>query len=178
MGCCTASSGKGSIVVDPKRVVEVKKRLKMERLNNSTQPYSEPTQALLQKAKAQPFNCKFVGLVQIHNYLMSLRDKNAGSKGIRDPSQLIFLDIRGETSSEYFEQVRVFKSQWFDLAAFVKKLDSKEVDPEASDWVDKQVKQFISMKYLFIIGNPQDFDCSDFRAFLSFLIDMPGKKPF
>jgi hypothetical protein len=40
-----------------------------------TVPFSEETQDLLRKAKAQPFNCRFVGLMFVHNYMMFLRDK-------------------------------------------------------------------------------------------------------
>ena len=34
------------------------------------------------------------------------------------------------------------------------------------------------MKYLFIIGHPEDFDCHNFRKFLQTILDMDGKKPF
>ena len=34
------------------------------------------------------------------------------------------------------------------------------------------------MKYLFIIGNPSDFETIPFRAFLDHIIKMDGGKPF
>ena len=34
------------------------------------------------------------------------------------------------------------------------------------------------MKYLFVIGEPQDFDTENFRNFLDTLIKMDGGKPF
>ena len=49
---------------------------------------------------------------------MFLRDKN--DQVIKDSSQLVLLDIRGEYKEQYYDTLRVFKSQWFDLAEFVK----------------------------------------------------------
>ena len=66
---------------------------------------SDETVIMLAKAKAQSFNCRFVGLIFIHNYLMLLRDKN--SQVIRDASQLVLLDIRSQAD---FEIAKVFKS--------------------------------------------------------------------
>lgn len=34
------------------------------------------------------------------------------------------------------------------------------------------------MKYLFIIGDPKDFDSELFRLFLQYIMDMDGGKPF
>jgi len=34
------------------------------------------------------------------------------------------------------------------------------------------------MKYLFIIGSQNDFDNEQFRAFLSTIMELEGKKPF
>ena len=81
---------------------------------------SEETLDLLRKAKAQTFACRFCGLQTIHNYLMFLRDKNVAA--LRDASQLVLIDIRGETAEEEHNQMRVFKSQWFDLAKFASKV--------------------------------------------------------
>lgn len=53
-------------------------------MNASHTPMSEETTNLLRKAKAQPFNCHFVGLMAIHNYLMFIRDKSSGSSIIKD----------------------------------------------------------------------------------------------
>lgn len=90
MGCCPAFATSSTRkkpkdeVIDPQKVSDVKQRLKAEKLNNSLGPMSEETLALLRKAKAQPFNCRFIGLMHIHNYLMFLRDKSGGI--IRDAS--------------------------------------------------------------------------------------------
>jgi hypothetical protein len=123
MGCCpTGSAGRKrqkDTVIDPQRVKEIKERLKAERLNASSSPYSDETVSILRKAKAQPFNCRFIGLLFVHNYLMFLRDKSGGI--IKDSSQLSLLDIRGSTSAQFHDTERVFKSTWFDLAAFMRK---------------------------------------------------------
>ena len=34
------------------------------------------------------------------------------------------------------------------------------------------------MKYLFIIGEPHNFDCEEFRSFLTIIMGMSGGKPF
>jgi hypothetical protein len=34
------------------------------------------------------------------------------------------------------------------------------------------------MKYLFVVGDPKDFDTENFRSFLDTLIKMEGGKPF
>ena len=34
------------------------------------------------------------------------------------------------------------------------------------------------MKYLFVIGEPSDFDSEQFRAFLTAILESEGKKPF
>jgi hypothetical protein len=91
----------------------MKSRLKATQ-NQSSVAMSEATVSLLAKAKAQPFNCRFVGLIFIHNYLMFLRDKS--SQIIRDASQLVLLDIRSQADNDV---AKVFKSQWFDLANFL-----------------------------------------------------------
>jgi hypothetical protein len=76
-------------------------------MSSSFTPMSEETQNILRKAKAQPFNCRFVGLLFIHNYLMFLREKNGI---IKDKTQLVFLDIRGKSADDYYAKQRVFKS--------------------------------------------------------------------
>lgn len=127
---------------------------------------SDETIILLAKAKAQSFNCRFVGLIFIHNYLMLLRDKN--SQVIRDASQLVLLDIR---SLADFDIGKVFKSQSFNLLEFL------SLEPNSADFKQK-IKNLISMKYLFVIGEPRDFDTENFRNFLDTLIKMDGGKPF
>lgn len=97
MGCCVSSSNaskpiKKEIKIDPTRIAQIKAKLKEEKMQSSFTPMSEETQNILRKAKAQTFNCRFVGLLFIHNYLMFLREK---SGIIKDASQLVFLDIRG-----------------------------------------------------------------------------------
>lgn len=105
MGCCTASNSKRKdVVIDPKKVMEVKSRLKASKMQSSV-AMSEETTLMISKAKAQSFNCRFVGLVHIHNYLMLLRDKS--SQVIRDASQLVLLDIRSQAD---YEIAKVFKS--------------------------------------------------------------------
>jgi hypothetical protein len=86
-------------VIDPKKVSELKSKLKQDKLALSFTPMSEETQNLLRRAKAQPFNCRFVGLLFIHNYLMFVRDKI-----IKDATQLVMLDIRGANQAEFFDQ--------------------------------------------------------------------------
>lgn len=134
---------------------------------------------MLRKARAQPFNCRFVGLLYIHNYLMFLRDKSCGI--IKDMSQLSLLDIRGTSAAEHHDQHRVFKSTWFDLELFMKKHKEFEADPtryDSREWVLTMTKQHISTKYLFIIGFHDDFDNDTFRDFIKFLMDLPTGKPF
>ena len=88
---------------------------------------SEETSNLLRKAKAQTFNCRFVGLMFIHNYLMFIREKNGP---IKDGSQLVFLDIRGKTKSQFFDKQRIFKSEWFDIIDFMKKADKNNTNDD------------------------------------------------
>ena len=77
MGCCTASnSRRKDVVIDPKKVMEVKSRLKASKMQSAV-AMSDETSLIVAKAKAQSFGCKFVGLVHIHNYLMLLRDKSS-----------------------------------------------------------------------------------------------------
>ena len=78
MGCCTQANSQ-----DPKRQKDKKvntsqvQQLKQKLLAEREQvPFTEETQDLLRKAKAQPFNCRFVGLMFVHNYMMFLRDKS------------------------------------------------------------------------------------------------------
>lgn len=137
---------------------------------------SDETLQLLQKAKLQPFNCRFVSLMHVHNYLMFLRDKSVPA--IKDPSQLVFLDIRGTKSSEYFDNVRIFKSEWFDINNFEYKLENRAASPENEEYLAQQMKLYVSMKYLFVIGEQSDFDSSSFRVFLQYIISMDGGKPF
>ena len=40
------------------------------------------------------------------------------------------------------------------------------------------MKLYVSMKYLFVIGDQSDFDSAEFRAFLEHIITMEGGKPF
>ena len=95
MGCCTSSNAQKpkDKIIDPKKVREVKERLKSEKMISSQTPMSEATLQLLQKAKVQPFNCRFISLLHVHNYLMFLRDKSVSA--IKDTNQLVLLDIRG-----------------------------------------------------------------------------------
>lgn len=86
-------------------------------MRGSFQPWSEETQALIKKANQQSFGCKFASLVTIHNYLMFLRDKSVTA--VKD-NDLSMLDIR---QKEDFQEQRIFKAQWFDLATFMEKLD-------------------------------------------------------
>ena len=84
---------------------------------------SEQTLSLLQRAKSQPYNCRFISLLHVHNYLMFLRDKSVPA--IKDANQLILLDIRGTKQSDYYDNVRVFKSEWFDINTFEYKLQNR-----------------------------------------------------
>ena len=149
----------------------------MEKMNQSATPMSEETTNLLRKAKAQPFNCHFVGLMYIHNYLMFIRDKTSGSSLIKEATQLVFIDIRGQNPKEYFEETRVFKSEWFDLPKFVNLFSAAAGTQEHEEYRDI-LKHKISMKYLFIIGDSADFDNETFRLFLQHIMDMDGGKPF
>lgn len=142
-------------------------------MNSSFSPLCEETQNLLRKARSQPFNCRFIGLLYIHNYLMFLRDKS-----IKDPQQLSLIDIRGQTQSEHYDQERVFKSTWFDLGLFVKKQQEGNDNPASRDWCNLMTKTHISMKYMFIIGFPSDFDSPNFRDFLSVIMNLQSGKPF
>jgi hypothetical protein len=92
-------------------------------MSSSFTPMSDETQQLLRKAKSQPYNCRFIGLLFIHNYLMALREKNGV---IKDASQLVFLDIRGKSADDFFAKQRVFKSVWFNLEDFILKLKATE----------------------------------------------------
>ena len=85
----------------------------------------------------------------IHNYLMFIREKNGP---IKDASQLVLLDIRGQTKNQFFDQQRIFKSEWFDLDDFMKKADKDNKNEEWQAETKNKMKQIISMKYLFIIG--------------------------
>lgn len=40
------------------------------------------------------------------------------------------------------------------------------------------MKLYVSMKYLFIIGENCDFDSHNFRAFLQHILSLEGGKPF
>ena len=44
--------------------------------------------------------------------------------------------------------------------------------------MSNQIKLFVSMKYLFIIGDQAHFDSANFRAFLSYILQLEGSKPF
>lgn len=85
----------------------------------------------------------------IHNYLMFIREKNGP---IKDASQLVLLDIRGKTKNQFFDKQRIFKSEWFDLDDFMKKADKNNNNEEWQAETKNKMKQIISMKYLFIIG--------------------------
>ena len=82
MGCCVSSNNnahkpsKKEIKIDPTRIAQIKAKLKEEKMQSSFTPMSDETQNILRKAKAQPFNCRFVGLLFFHNYLMFLREKS------------------------------------------------------------------------------------------------------
>ena len=76
-----------------------------------------------------------------------------------------------------FEQTRVFKSEWFDLPKFVNLFSAAAGTQEHEDYRDI-LKHKISMKYLFIVGDPADFDNETFRLFLQHMMEMDGGKPF
>ena len=86
----------------------------------SNTPMSEETKKLIEKAKFQSFNCRFISLLHIHNYLMFLRDKSVSS--INDKNQLVLIDIRGESQAEYHDEHRIFMSTWFDMRKFGQKV--------------------------------------------------------
>ena len=88
--------------------------------------------------------------MHVHNYMMFLRDKSVSA--IKDASQLVLLDIRGKQSSDHFDHVRIFKSEWFDIVDFENKLASKDKSPKAEQFINIKMKLYVSMKYLFIIG--------------------------
>ena len=94
MGCCTSSNAQKpkDKIIDPKKVREVKEKLKSEKMMTSQTPMSEQTLSLLQKAKSQPYNCRFISLLHVHNYLMFLRDKSVSA--IKDANQLVFLEYK------------------------------------------------------------------------------------
>ena len=102
--------------------------------------------------------------MHIHNYLMFLRDKSVPA--IKDANQLVFLDIRGTKASDFHDNVRIFKSEWFDINNFEYKLENRNASPENEAYIHQQMKLYVSMKYLFVIGEQSDFDQSAFRAFL------------
>ena len=125
MGCCTSASAQKpkDKIIDPKKVREVKERLKSEKMGSSQTPMSEKTQQLIKRAQAQPFNCRFVSLLHVHNYMMFLRDKSVSA--IKD-GQLVLLDIRGTKQSDFYDNIRVFKSDWFDINMFEHKLKNED----------------------------------------------------
>jgi hypothetical protein len=125
------------------------------------------------KAKAQTFNCRFVGLMFVHNYMMVLRDKSNGV--IKDATQLKFLDIR---KRDDFMKSSVFRSEMFNIAEFNQLAKEKEEGAKQLEAYKFQLKTQISMKYLFIIGDHSDFDNEVFRTFLETIISMEGSKPF
>ena len=61
---------------------------------------------------------------------------------------------------------------------FEQKLNNKHEDADCEQYVNQQIKLYVSMKYLFIIGEQSDFDSSSFRAFLQHIIELEGGKPF
>lgn len=111
----------------------------------------------------------------IHNYLMFIREKNGP---IKDGSQLVLLDIRGKTKSQFFDKQRIFKSEWFDIIDFMKKADKNNTNDDDQSEIKAKIKQIISMKYLFIIGEQCDFDNEVFRSFISLIMNLEGGKPF
>mmetsp|Transcript_31357 Transcript_31357/g.47957 ORF Transcript_31357/g.47957 Transcript_31357/m.47957 type:complete len:131 (-) Transcript_31357:557-949(-) len=109
---------------------------------------------------------------------MALRDKSAmGGSVIKDKSSLALLDIRGKDKDEKHSVSRVFLSEWFDLQDFCSA--HKEADTiEGQGKFNGLLKQYISMKYVFVIGDPSDFDTENFKTFLKIILDGDGKKPF
>lgn len=152
MGCCTSSNAQKpkDKIIDKKKVNEVKERLQSMKMQTSQTPMSDETLQLLQKAKVQPFNCRFISLLHVHNYLMFLRDKSVSS--IKDANQLVLLDIRGTKSSDYHDNVRIFKSEWFDIREFEEKLITKSTNDKSEFYVSQKLKLYVSMKYLFVVG--------------------------
>lgn len=64
------------------------------------------------------------------------------------------------------------------MAGFVQKLGNN--DEESQKAVTRDLKLYVSMKYLILIGFKSDFDTEEFRKFLSHLINLGGgsNKPF
>lgn len=89
--------------------------------------------------------------MHVHNYLMFLRDKSVSA--IKDASQLVLLDIRGTKASDFYDNVRIFKSEWFDINNFAYKLEHMSESPENEQFITQQMKLYVSMKYLFVIGD-------------------------
>ena len=157
MGCCTSKSNVKNIHT-PNKVVKAKK-IARKRIAKTKQPLSDETKAILERISKQgSFNCKFVGLHIIHNYLMFIRERV-----LSDKNQVILLDVRDKV---FYDEIKVFRSEHFDL----------EQNLESEDKITA-LKSRIHFKYVFIIGDANDFNKPELRELLEYVLDKE-MKPF
>ena len=55
----------------------------------------------------------------------------------------MLLDIRGDHQKDYYDNVRIFKSEWFDMKNFEQKLENIGKDEESEQFVKTQMKIYI-----------------------------------